>query len=244
MQTSGPNDYLDEDPIIPSQCWALVSVISPATVKTEPGFNWDIRMLKIRCVCETDDQANKMAEHFHKIDPYHHVFKMRMGRWGCFDDRDDCAEEIDYGDERMNTMMKSFKDQQSKAEEYETERRVNAKKNAVKHQKMLEERRKKQERKAVKKINSTTDRIVASELVTENVNAMQNLSEDELKKKLAELNTPLTVDELVQNNIVKVDDKKEIIDHINEDIVSQEKTIDRINSEYAKVQEQLAKLKK
>lgn len=243
MQTNGPNDYLDEDPIIPSQRWALVSVISPTTVKTEPGFNWDIRMLKIRCICETEEQLKKQADYFHKIDPYHHVFAIPVGRWGFFDDREENAEEIDHGDERMNSMMKAFKEQQAKADEYETERRVNAKKNSIKHQKMIEARRKKQEKKAIKKINSTTDHIIASELVTENINAMQNLNEDELRKKLSELETPITVDELVENNIVKVENKKEYLEHINKEIVSQEKTIDRINSEYARLQEQLVKLK-
>lgn len=58
MNTDSKDDYLDEDPVIPSQRFALVSIVSPASVKTGPDFDWhsvtpsgepwEFRLLKIR----------------------------------------------------------------------------------------------------------------------------------------------------------------------------------------------------
>ena len=246
MYTNGDQDYLDEDPLIPSQQWALVSIISPATVNTSPDFKWDMRLLKVRYVCETEEQADAKAAYFHKIDEYHHIIKIRIGRWCPFDDRDECAEEIDYGEERMNTMMKAFKEQQKKADEHENERRANAKRNLEKTQKTLEARRRKRLNKKNKNVQTFS--------VDLEVNQDSNKLKSNTKLESVE---EISMKELLDSNIIEqptnlankdevltnLANKDEVLTNLTNKAEIQESTLNKINAEYAKVQEQLAKLK-
>lgn len=252
MITQNEDDYIDEDPVIPSQRWALISVLSPATVKTADNFKWDMRLLKIRYVCETEEQAIAKKDFLHKIDPFHHIFLMPIGRWCPFDDREEFAEEIDYGEERVNNMMKAFKDQHQKAEEYEAERRINAKKNATKHKKMMEKREKKEKEKLEKQINSvTTDHIVATELITENVNVLKLLNEKDLLNKIEELDIEnkniLSKTNISSNKIEEIINENNLIDEnivmIENKVNNIESTISKIDNEYLKIQEKLKNLK-
>jgi hypothetical protein len=257
----------DWDPVIPEMRWVLLSVISPTTVNAAPGFKWDQRLLKVKYVCRTYKEAQDKTEYFRKLDDYHHIFIAPVGRWTWFDDRDECAEEINHGDERMNEMLNTFREQTKKAEDYELQRRINAKTNASKHQKMLEERRKKAERKIKKASTSktvqTTENIIASELITENVNAMQNLSIDDLRKKMEQLEKGITNEDMVNNGLVTdvltqpstltpvptptlttnpvATTNDTVINTLESNLQTQEATLQKIEDEYLRIQEQLAR---
>jgi len=225
MRTDGDDDYLDEDPIIPSQQWALVSIISPATVNAAPDFKWDMRLLKIRYICETEAQADEKSKYFHKIDQYHHIIKMRIGRWSPFDDRDECAEEVNYGEERMNNMMKAFKEQQKKADEYENDRRANAKRNLEKDQKILEARRRRR---------------------TNKKNKIKKIDLESIGQKIEQSVGQPSLEDLMNSGIILnkpvEDELSSTIASLDQKVATQKSNISKIDQEFAKVQEQLAKL--
>jgi len=227
MLTDSKDDFLDEDPRISSQRWALVSVVSPASINAGPDFDWSsttpngdpwlFRLLKIRFVCETMEQAEAKKKFLHDIDAYHNIYIMPVGRWGPFEDSEDFAEDVQYKDEQANQIMKSFKEHQTKADEFDTSRRINAKNDADRRRKLMEKRNKKKESDA-KHALTETDNILANEIVAENLKSINELSIEELKLKSLELDT-IILDEtekkkirneksIEQNNLKKIENER------------------------------------
>jgi hypothetical protein len=215
MNTDSKDDYLDEDPIIPSQRFALVSIVSPASVNTGPDFNWksvtpsgepwDFRLMKIRYVCETEQQAEKKKLQLQEIDNFHNIYIMPVGRWGPFEDSEEFCEDVEYKDQQANQIMKSFKEQQAKADLYDNERRVTAKKDADRRRKLMDKRNKIKESKA-NQILKDTDNILANEIIVENLKGIDKLTIEELRAKSAILDATIVTETA---NKKKRDEKKE-----------------------------------
>ena len=257
MYTETKDDYLDEDPVIPSQRVALLSILSPNTVNAAEGTDWTVKGLKIRGVFESEEAAQSRLEYLSKLDDYHHIFTAPVGRWCPWDDDEENAEDIKYsGNDKLQNLMKKHREQIDKVKNNDVERQVNARQNATRHQKMMAKRAKKIE----KKLGKTTEEIVAKEIVTNDVNTMQNMSMDEMSKRIAlikegsKTNTDVTQD-IIENIIiekstqikdqedeVKVQEAKERVEITDQQINAQESTVDKLEQECAKVREQLKML--
>lgn len=206
MRTDNEDDYLDEDPPIPGQEWSLVSIITPATVKTASSFNWkektsegkdwDLRLLKIRVNCRTSE-LDKWKEYFEKIDPDTPIFQLNVGRWGAFDDGDEFCDDIVTQNQKANEMMKSLKENQEKAKQYEEKRIIDAKKENERRRKLLRKKEKAQEEKA-KKALQETDIILSNEILDENVKSLNNLSVEELRQKSLALDETIVREQLLK----------------------------------------------
>jgi hypothetical protein len=217
MNTDNNDDYLDEDPIIPSQRFLLVSIVSPASVKVGPDFSWksvtptgepwEFRLMKPRYVCETMEQAEKMKARLQEIDSFHNIYIMPMGRWGPFEDDEDFCEDVEYKDKQANQIMKSFKEQQGKADEYDNQRRINAKKDADRRRKLMEKRNKIKESKVTQTLKET-DHILANEIIAENLKGIDKLSIEELRAKSLILDNTLIAEQAkkVERDAKKVAD--------------------------------------
>lgn len=258
MYTESKDDYLDEDPAIPSQRIALLSILSPNTVNAAEGTDWTIKGLKIRGVFESEEAAQSRLEYLTKLDDYHHIFTAPVGRWCPWDDNEENAENIKYtGNEKLNNLMKKHREQTDKVRNNDVERQVNARQNATRHQKMMAKRAKKIE----KKLGKTTEEIVAKEIVMNDVNTMQNMSADEMNERIALIKSGMNKVADTEQNIIEniiIDKSTEIRDQekeekvalamernveVDQKIMAQESTVDKLELECAKVREQLEQLK-
>lgn len=189
MIRDSPDDYLDEDPVIPSQRWALISILTPNSVNVDPEnpINWDVRGFKIRGTYETREDAERRKTYLNKIDPYHHIFLGPIGRWLPWDDSVDNAEEAVHAEPKLNDLMKRYKEQEDKVAEHDEERKNIARQNAIKTRNAIEKQKKRDAKKAKKVQEPSINDIINQELVSENIIATQELSKEELQNKIAQL---------------------------------------------------------
>lgn len=228
MYTESKDDFLDEDPVIPSQRIALLSILSPNTVNSVEGLDWTIKGIKIRGVFESEEAAQQRLKYLNKIDPYHHIFTAPVGRWCPWDDDESNAENIEYtGNDRLNQLMKKHREHSDKVKDHDMERKENARRNAIKQNKRLAKRAKKLE----KEIGKTTTQIVADEIVSNDINTMHGMSREEMMERMKIIREERT------------NKAQERLDEKQEQIEAQKSTIDKLEEETRKVQEQLAMLK-
>lgn len=244
MFTESKDDYLDEDPVIPDQRVAVLSILSPNTVNAAENLDWSIKGIKIRGVFKNEQEAQKRIDFLSSIDTYHHIFTAPVGKWCPWDDNEENVDNIRYGDEQLNQLMKKHKEHHDKSAAFDEERKMNARKNAIKHKKMMEKRRQKIE----KALGKTSDQIVADEIIKNDIIAMQSLSIEDIKSRLERMengNDDVDIENIINNKMSQLhEDKKEII--VNEaktilsekekQINSQLETINKIEEEYKRVQ--------
>jgi DNA repair exonuclease SbcCD ATPase subunit len=134
-------DYLFEDPIIPSQQWYCVSFFNKFSVKQSIDNNNDYKEeilkstekedystennvlgFKIRGGFATYDDAKNHAKQLSGLDPYHHIYVFEGGKWGAFimkeSDNRAYVEQTEYANDELNDMMKKYNENQDKAKIY------------------------------------------------------------------------------------------------------------------------------
>jgi len=116
-------DYLDKDEPINGQKYVCLSILTNNSIKdvsTEEVIKTDnnAKGIKIRGVYNTMEEAKKRCEQIRQFDKVFNVFVGEVGAWLPWDDDPESAEEAVYAEEKLNQLMKSFKEQQIKAKEY------------------------------------------------------------------------------------------------------------------------------
>lgn len=112
-------DLLDEDPLIPSQQYALISYILP-----DPGKNeLDRVMFKFRGAYRTIDECKRKADALSRKSEQHYVSIncIETGMWGRLESAEEIANnkdvDVEYKNELMNEMMQGHRDQKDKVDE-------------------------------------------------------------------------------------------------------------------------------
>jgi hypothetical protein len=131
-------DYLFEDPVIPSQQFFCVSFFNKFNVKQSIDNNNDYKKeilndgveesysvdnnilgLKIRGGFSNLNDAKAHAKRLNEIDPYHHVYVVDGGKWCAFimkeSDNNNFVEQTEYANDQLNDMMKKYNENQDKA---------------------------------------------------------------------------------------------------------------------------------
>ena len=134
-------DYLFEDPVIPSQQFYCVSFFNKFSVKQSVDNTNDYKQevfkstekedystdnnilgLKIRGGFSNFPDAQSYAKKLNEIDPYHHVYVVDAGKWCAFimkeSDNNQFVEQTEYANEQLNEMMKKYNENQDKAKLY------------------------------------------------------------------------------------------------------------------------------
>ena len=134
-------DYLTEDPLIPSLKFYCVSFFNKFNVKQtiehnneykeeifnsneKEAYSTDDNILgfKIRGGFSTIEDAKAHAKRLSDIDPYHHIYVMEGGKWCAFimkeSDTNDFVEQTEYANDQLNDMMKKYNQNQDKAKIY------------------------------------------------------------------------------------------------------------------------------
>lgn len=105
-------DYLDEDPVMTSQKYAILSYV--LTDKSP--------MIKFRGAFSSMEECQNKIKRLQAIDSYFHMFVIDVGKWGALltDEelkKSQIDEEYQSSDSRLNDMMKSYKEERDKAKD-------------------------------------------------------------------------------------------------------------------------------
>ena len=116
-------DYLDNDDPINGQKYVCLSILTNKSIKDVSSgevikSDNNAKGIKIRGVYNTMEDAKKRCEQIRQFDKVFNVFVGEVGSWLPWDDDPESAEEAVYAEEKLNQMMKSFKEQQVKAKEF------------------------------------------------------------------------------------------------------------------------------
>lgn len=147
-QTSvSKRDYLDEDPIIPSQRFCALSMSLPTTNMIEEVVStiaqnnqvnqqmvhrlindWEDlirnrRAYKVRGSYEDMDTTKKRIEEIQDFDGIHHVFVGEVGKWLKFGEQADNIADQEWQSTELNSLMKGHAEQKIKSAKHFEERR-------------------------------------------------------------------------------------------------------------------------
>jgi hypothetical protein len=116
-------DYLDNDEPINGQKYVCLSILTNRSIKDVSSgevikSDNNAKGIKIRGVYNTMEEAKKRCEQIRQFDKVFNVFVGEVGSWLPWDDDPESAEEAVFAEEKLNQLMKSFKEQQVKAKEY------------------------------------------------------------------------------------------------------------------------------
>lgn len=250
MYTESKDDYLDEDPAIPSQRVVLLSILTPKTVNAAEGLDWSTIGIKFRGAFESEEAAQPRLKFLKKIDPYHHIFTAPAGRWCPIDDDESNAERVEYlGDDNLNNLMKKHKEHVDKVRDHDNERKETARRNAVAHNKRMAKRAKKLE----KQIGKTTNEIVANEIISNDIDTMHGMSREEMQERIRKIKENENKEENIINRKLneieehkrdeRVEQAQQRLIEKQEQINNQKSTIEKLEEECRKVREQLELLK-
>jgi hypothetical protein len=84
----------------------------------ENKFRTTVRGLKCRGVYSTHEQAVARAQALHKKDPHFSVYVAEVGQWLPWDPEPDEVSDQQYGNEQLNTLMKSYRENAAKRDEF------------------------------------------------------------------------------------------------------------------------------
>jgi hypothetical protein len=192
-----------------------------------PGFNKslekdDIRGIKVRGSYSTYDEAKERAEYLQKIDKLHNVFIGEVGKWLPFIDDTEKAKDVNYAEGKLQKLMKSYMENQSKAKELYETRKTDMMMEAI-----AENEKKKKNKKSNTESNLNENRldIDISDLPKNSIK-QDNLSEEsdddieksETIKKLEEelKQARLLLDKDTIYNLEEIDENKKNIDNLRE----------------------------
>lgn len=116
-------DYLDNDEPINGQKYVCLSILTNRSIKDVSSgevikSDNNAKGIKIRGVYNTMEEAKSRCEQIRQFDKVFNVFVGEVGSWLPWDDDPESAEEAVYAEEKLNQLMKSFKEQQIKAKEF------------------------------------------------------------------------------------------------------------------------------
>ena len=213
-------DYLYEDPVISSQKFVCISILTPKNFKEETTMS----TLKVRGSYETYEEAKKRGDFLRNIDPNINVYVGEVGKWLPFEDNPENAKEQEYQNERLNKMMKGYLENQEKAKEFHEQRKNEMILRALKENEGKEKRRKERdERRANGEVvdDEAEERALAENQDTSATTNVGMNSESNMN--------------VIQD--VKVDKKSELMNR-EKDITEKEKEIKTEKADLQKTQEE------
>ena len=115
-------DYLEEDLIqIPSQRYALISIVSPQSTQ-----KYNSCALKIRGVFATEDEGRRHADKLSKMDTTFDVFLVDMYKWLPIPPDTDLIEDKVYQEKVLNDIIQGHKEQQVLVQQHFEEQKMQA----------------------------------------------------------------------------------------------------------------------
>ena len=127
-------DFLVEDPEIPGQRFALLSIVGP-----NMSQKCDVWGIKIKGVTNTIEQAKAMCKRLLKFDDNYDIYTVEVGKFFPLEVEPNQIEDIEYQDDRLNTLMKSYLENKENANEQFRTRTEQMKADAIREGKSQKE---------------------------------------------------------------------------------------------------------
>jgi hypothetical protein len=127
-------DYLFEDPEIPSQKYALVSIVGPHMPQ-----KCDVWGLKIRGTTDSVDKAKSLCKRLLKLDNNYDIYTVEVGKFFPLAVEPNEIGDIEYQNDQLNTLVKSYLENKESANEMWHKRKIEMIDQAVKEGKNQEE---------------------------------------------------------------------------------------------------------
>ncbi len=109
----------------------------------EGGFQTSLRVIKVRGVYNSYEEAAKRAQTLQRLDRSFHVFVGQVGYWLPWDPNADNVAEQEYLEKELNELMKNYKNNQIQrdlfySEQIEQQKAAAAKETALKKEELKE----------------------------------------------------------------------------------------------------------
>jgi hypothetical protein len=127
-------DYLFEDPEIPSQKYALVSIVGPHMPQ-----KCDVWGLKIRGTTDSVDKAKSLCKRLLRLDNNYDIYTVEVGKFFPLAVEPSEINDIEYQNDQLNTLVKSYLENKESANEMWHKRKIEMIDQAVKEGKDQEE---------------------------------------------------------------------------------------------------------
>jgi chromosome segregation ATPase len=119
-------DYLSEDAPIQGQRFALVSIVGP-----HMNQKCDVWGLKVKGVTDTLDSAKSMCKRLIKADPEFDIFTVEVGKFFPLAVEPNQISDMEYQNEQLNLMMKSYLENRQSANEQWLDRKQKMMQDAI-----------------------------------------------------------------------------------------------------------------
>jgi len=112
-------DHLEEDFVqIPSQQYALISIVSPTSTQQHKAC-----ALKIRGVFSTKEDAQHHVKRLQQADNTFDIYLVDMYKWLPIPPNDDAIQDKEYQETMLNDIIQGHKEQQLRAKQHFEERK-------------------------------------------------------------------------------------------------------------------------
>lgn len=127
-------DYLFEDPPIPSQKFALISIVGPHMPQ-----KCEVWGLKIRGVADTAEKAKTLAQKIMRVDNTYDVYTVEVGKFFPLAVEPQAIGNVEYQNNQLNELVKTYMENREMANEHWNKRKNEMIKEAVREGKSQEE---------------------------------------------------------------------------------------------------------
>jgi len=127
-------DYLFEDPEIPNQKFALISIVGPHMKQ-----KCDVWGLKIRGVSDTLEKAKTQCQKLLRIDNDYDIYTVEVGKFFPLAVEPNQISDVEYENKQLNTLVKSYLENKESANELWHKRKAEMIQNAIKEGQNQEE---------------------------------------------------------------------------------------------------------
>ena len=119
-------DYLVEDPPIPTQKYALISIVGPNMRQ-----KCDVWGLKIRGVADSLDSAKALTKKIMRLDKDYDIYTVDVGKFFPLAVEPYDVSNVEYENEQLNMLVKSYLENKEKANEHWHQRKQEMMKEAI-----------------------------------------------------------------------------------------------------------------
>lgn len=119
-------DYLVEDPPVPSQKYALISIVGPHMRQ-----KCDVWGLKIRGVADSLDSAKALTKRIMKLDKDYDIYTVDVGKFFPLAVEPYDVSNVEYENQQLNDLIKNYLENKEKANEHWHHRKQEMMKEAI-----------------------------------------------------------------------------------------------------------------
>jgi chromosome segregation ATPase len=237
-------DYLFEDPEIPTQKYALVSIVGPHMPQ-----KCDVWGLKVRGTAESIDQAKNLCKRLLRIDNHYDIYTVEVGKFFPLNVEPLQVSNVEYQNDQLNTLIKSYLENRENANEHWHQRKNELIQDAIKEGKNQEEFANKPEHpiSVLHRITNYEQAIAETEKSLESLRSdlqsartkFETYTDEEKEIALKEFKTALENNEPVN----KSETKQFSVEEIRQELEEEMKNITETNTQEQDLKDILFKIK-